>query len=89
MSNDADFSAWIRTIFRADAKDGAQGSVEGWRKDVTVYLKDKAGARVKKWTLLNTWPSEVNAGDLDGGANDVLMETLVLQNEGMLFDNLA
>ncbi len=83
MSTNEDFVTWIEQIFNLDNAAGAQGQVEGWRKDVVIHLKDKSGSRVKKWTVYNCWPSEKTVGDLDASGNDVLIETLVLQNEGI------
>jgi phage tail-like protein len=81
-SDDTDFLTWIQSIFSLDNADGAQGT-EDYRKDVTIYLKDKAGSQVVKWTLYNCWPSEMSSSDLDATGNDVVIETLVLQNEGI------
>jgi phage tail-like protein len=83
MSNDDDFMNWTDQIFNVDNVDGEQGDEESFRKDLTIYLKNKAGRRVKKWKLLRTWPKERSYGDLDASSNDVLMETLVLCNEGI------
>lgn len=83
-----DMDNWIREIFNLDAKDGLQGENDLFRRNVSIYLKDKAGTRRVKWTLLRAWPSEYSAGDLDASANDVHIETLVLQNEGVLEERL-
>ena len=84
VSNNSDFLDWINQIFNIDNVGGAQGDVEGtWRKDIVVYLKDKSGERVKKYTLLNAWPSEKAVADMDASGNDVMIETLVLQHEGV------
>jgi len=89
VSDNSDFLDWINTIFNIDNAAGAQGDVEGWRKDVTVYLKNKAGDRVKKYTLLECWPSEKTTADMDASGNDVMIETLVLQNEGVKEEDLT
>jgi phage tail-like protein len=88
MSNNNDFVDWIEQIFNLDNIDG-QPPLEGWRRKVVIYAKNKAGTRVKKWTVFNAWPSENMPGDLDASGNDVLIETLVLQNEGIKQQNLA
>lgn len=81
-SNDTDFTDWINEIFNLDNVDGKQGD-ELFRRTLTIYLKNKAGDRVKKWTVLRAWPSKRTIGDLDATANEVLIETLVVQNEGV------
>jgi len=87
-SADNDFVDWMKEIYDIDSVDGS-GEVEGWRKDVTVYLKDKSGSRVKKWTIFEAWPTERTIADLDATANDVLIESLVLANEGVKEETLT
>lgn len=88
MSNNSDFVDWMNLIFDLDNEDG-QGEVEGFRKDVVIFAKNKAGTRVKQWNCVLCWPSEREAGELDATANDVLIERLVLQNEGIKETNLV
>ena len=88
-SNNEDFLQWRNMIFNVDNVDGNQGTEEGFRKDVIIYLKNKSGTRVKKWKVLNAWPSEYSIGDLDASGNDVLIETMVLKNEGIQEELLA
>lgn len=83
-----DFNEWSNEIFNLDAIDGQQGG-EDFRRDVVIYLKNKAGERVKKWTVFNAWPTEKTVGELDAAGNDVLLETLVLANEGIKEENLG
>lgn len=82
MSTDSDFIEWMNTIFTLDSSEGVQGD-DNFRKKVVLYLKDKAGNRVKKWTILNAWPNELTSPDLDASANEVAIETLKLANEGV------
>lgn len=83
VSFDEDFQAWRKQVFDADKVSGNQGDNESFRKDVTLYLKDKSGKRRVKWKVKRAWPSEKAIGDLDAKANDVLMETLTLAHEGL------
>jgi phage tail-like protein len=86
-SDDSDFQDWYSQIFDIDQSDGVQGDDE-FRKTVTIYLKDKAGNRVVKWTVENAWPKDKAVADLDASANDVLIETLILANEGQKEERL-
>ncbi len=83
MSNDDDFVNWVDEVFTADNVEGEQGDEESFRKDLTIYLKNKAGTRVKKWKVERAWPKERSYGDLDANSNDILLETLILCNEGV------
>jgi phage tail-like protein len=87
VSDDEDFQNWSDTIFNVDQVDGEQGD-ENFRRTVVVYLKNKAGERVIKWTILRAWPKEFSTEDLDGAGNDALIDNLVLVNEGIKRERL-
>jgi len=87
MSTDTDFVDWIEEVFNLDQYNGDQGG-EDFRRNVVVYLKNKAGTRVKKWTVYYAWPTEKASPDLDASANDVAIESLTLANEGVKEINL-
>jgi len=82
LSNDSDFIDWCNQIFNLDNAQGQQGGSD-FRKTIVIYLKDKAGNRVKKWTVYRGWPTEFTTPDLDASANDVAIETLAVTNEGV------
>jgi len=88
MSNDSDFINWRKQIFDVDQAEGNQGNDE-FRKTVTIYLKNKAGTRVKKWVVKKAWPAEKGNPDLDAMANDPAIETLTLAHEGIKESTLA
>jgi len=69
--------------------DGAPG--EEFRKEVTISLIDKGSSQnkaVRKWTLMNAWPAELNYSDLNAEGSEVLIESLVLVNEGIKVENV-
>ena len=88
VSDDDDFLNWREEIFNLDFSAGQQGDNESFRREVVVKLKDKSGAFVKQWTLKRAWPKEFNTEDLDANANAVLIQNLVLANEGIKFKSL-
>ena len=83
LSKDEDFIKWMSEIFDIDRVDGHQGDEETFRRDITIYLKNKAGRRVKRWKVSRAWPKERSYGDLDANGNDILIETLIVCNEGV------
>lgn len=89
VSQDNDFTSWIEEIFNLDNRDGVQPPVEGWRRTMHIWLRDKSGTKVKHWKVLNAWPSERSLEALDAMGNDVLIENLVIQNEGVKEINMA
>lgn len=89
MSNDDDFNTWSKEIFKLDGVGGANPPAVGFRRRVVIYLKDKDGARVKKWVVKRAWPCEKSEGDLDASSSDVMIQTLILCHEGYTEENLA
>lgn len=85
MSTDTDFVDWIQEVFNLDNSEGSQenGVGDEFRRTVTVYLKDKSGTRVVKWTIFRAWPMEDGDSDLDASSNDVQIASLILTNEGI------
>lgn len=88
MSTDSDFINWRKLIYDLDKKDGAQGTDDDYRKTIVVFLKDKSGDRVKKWTISRAWPKEVKYPDLDASANEVAIESMTVCNEGIKMETL-
>ncbi len=83
-SGNEDFVNWINEVFSLD---GAPG--EEFRKtEVVVTLLGKDNTPVKEYRLESVWPSGYEVGELDATANEVLIETLTLQHEGMKVVNL-
>jgi phage tail-like protein len=82
VTQDTDFVNWLQQLFDFDALDGA-ASEEGWRRSIIIYQLDMERTRIKSWEILNAWPRQVSTSDFDATANEVLMETLVVANEGI------
>ena len=65
----------------------------GFRRSVAIKLYDKGtsidgglattGSAVRHWILRLAWPSEYAVSDLNAEASEVLIDTLVLQHEGL------
>lgn len=83
MSNDEDFLNWRNEVYNPANVNGEQGPDDDYRRDVTVYLKNKSGSRVLKWKIGRAWPSEFETADLDASAEEVLLTNLVLANESI------
>lgn len=89
-SSDNDFNSWREQIFQLDRSDNNTPPANGFRKRVVIYLKDKAGNRVKKWTVKKAWPAEYQSVDgLDANSSDTAIEQMVLAHEGWKEENLA
>ncbi|HWO11089.1 MAG TPA: phage tail protein [Polyangiaceae bacterium] len=83
VTQDREFVRWANKVWNQGSGLGAEVSLKDFRKDIRVELLNESGQVAKAWNCFRCWPSELQvAGDLDAKANDVLLETLVLQNEG-------
>lgn len=89
ISVDSDFIDWCNGVYDSSRRDGAQGANDDFRRTITVYLKDKSGARVRSWTLERAWPSKRETEDLDAGASEILMQNLTVQHEGLVERSLV
>ncbi|GMB10561.1 MAG: phage tail protein [Candidatus Improbicoccus devescovinae] len=55
--------------------------------DGVIRTFDNAATVTASWTVLQAWPSRYEPGSLAADSSEVLIETLVLQNEGVFRDN--
>jgi phage tail-like protein len=62
----------------------AQKKPNEFRKDVDIEIYDLANNRVKAYRVYNCWVSKYTAvPDLDANSGDAMIQTLVLENEGI------
>ena len=79
MSEDLDMWEWACKIF---SEDGTTVADTEARANVTIKLKDRAGAVVKTWIIPDAWVSEYNTGDFDAMGNNVMIEKITIQHQG-------
>lgn len=78
---DLEFETWANKVY--DVTAGVVSSLKDFRKDVTIQLMNEAGQVVMAYRLFRCWVSEYQAtAELDSNANAVLIQSIVLQNEG-------
>jgi phage tail-like protein len=53
------------------------------RRDLTISLLNEQHAPVMVWNVKNAWPSKVEGPTLKGDGNEIAVETIVLQHEGI------
>ena len=73
LSLDRSFDDWIKQSHVDDKSDV--------RKSGALVVYDPEGAPVKRYTLVNAWPSKVEISSLKAGDTSVLTEKLVLACE--------
>lgn len=80
FEGDYDFyNEWKKTYF---FQEGNQtGSM--FRRTITIKLLNENHEPVITWQLENAWPSKVQSTDLKADANEVAIETMEIQHEGL------
>ena len=79
LTHDTEFERWANKIWARDH----DVSLRDFRKDVAIDVLNEAGQVVLSYLVHRAWPSSYTAcSDLDADANEVVIETLVLEHEG-------
>lgn len=74
---DNDFYKWWNTV--------ALNTIE--RRDLTISLLNENHEPMVVWKVKQAWPTKVMSGDLKSDANEVLIESIELANEGFTIQN--
>jgi phage tail-like protein len=85
VSFDPEFMNWANLVYNPQGD--AAISLRNFRKNITINVRNLQGVVVRSYWVYRCWPSEHTAQqDLDANANAILIESLVLQNEGWELD---
>lgn len=86
VSYDLTFEQWANKVFDWTNSGGAVGqntSLLDFRKDLTIEVYNEAGIKVIAYNVHKAWVSEFHAlPELDGVGNSLIVESMVIQNEG-------
>src|SRR5678809_1069266 len=78
---DIAFETWANLVFSTDSNGTV--SLADYKRDITIEVRNVAGDPVVKYLVTRAWVSEfVALPDLDANANAVMLEHVVIQNEG-------
>ena len=81
VTHDPEFENWANLIYNTDGDMAI--SLEKFRKDLIVELLNEQGVVAKAYKVYRCWVSEYQAmAELDANAHAVLIEHMVVQNEG-------
>jgi phage tail-like protein len=86
VTSDKLFEGWATVMSNYVGNKGAdsQKKLENLRKDVDIEVYGLDNERVKAYRVYNCWVSKYTAvPGLDAAANDVLIQSIELQNEGI------
>jgi phage tail-like protein len=73
--NDKAFWEWIKKV--------QDGDIDSARKNGSIVLFDYKHGEVSRFNFEKGWPSKVEVGTLQAGADDVLLETVTIVHEGL------
>ena len=71
------FSEW-HTLFKENT---------ARRAAMTITLLDESGSPMVVWTLTNAFPRKISAADLNADGNEVAIESIELEHEGLTIAN--
>jgi len=76
LTDDKSFDSWI--------KDSRAGKMDSVRKGGAIVVYDlQGGGVVKRYKILNAWPTSLEIGTMKAGATDVLTEKLTISFEDL------
>ncbi|HKY01863.1 MAG TPA: phage tail protein [Burkholderiales bacterium] len=86
VTNDKTFEAWATAMSNYVGNKGAdsQKTPNNFRKDIDIEIFNLNNEKVKAYRVYNCWVSKYTAvPDLDANSADVMIHTIVLENEGI------
>jgi phage tail-like protein len=81
VTHDPAFEEWANLVYSTDGD--AAVSLAGYKRNLLIKVNNLQGTPVKAYQVFRAWVSEYTAlAELDANANAVLIESIVIQNEG-------
>ncbi len=75
-TKDKDLYDWFADV--ANTASGL-GLVEpGYKRNMDIVQLDRDGSELRRWTVMNAWPTKFVAGDWDNSTDDNLVESVTL-----------
>lgn len=60
-----------------------QGNVDAARRNIAVVVLDEEGEPGPRWEFRAAWPTQYDGPDLDASGNEIAIESLEIDHEGM------
>lgn len=81
VTHDRDFEAWASKVYSTEGEAGV--SLAGFRKDITIELKNLQGVVVAAYNVYRCWVTSYTAlPDLDANGEGIAFESITLKCEG-------
>lgn len=81
VTHDREFEAWANLVYSTQGDNAV--SLKNYKRDIIINVFNLQGVVVARYKVSNCWVSEYTAlPELDANANAIMLESMVLQNEG-------
>jgi phage tail-like protein len=81
VTHDTDFEQWANLVYSTNGD--AAVSLKNYKRDILINVMNLQGTVVKSYRVFRAWVSEYTAiPELDANGNAIMIESIVLQNEG-------
>jgi phage tail-like protein len=83
VTHDKEFEQWANRVWNIGGAGGAEISLENFRRDIIIELRNEAGQKVMAYNVYRCWVSQFTAlPDLDASESAVAIQSIQLQHEG-------
>lgn len=81
VTHDRDFEDWANLVYSTEGD--AAVSLKNYKRNLMIKVNNLQGVPVRAYKVYRCWVSEYTAlPEVDANANAVMMESIVIQNEG-------
>ncbi len=83
LTHDKEFEQWANRVWNIAGTGGQEISLENFRKDFIIEVRNEAGQTVMAYKVYDAWVSQFTALDgLDAADSGVLMQSIQVQHQG-------
>jgi phage tail-like protein len=81
VTHDRDFEEWANLVYSTEGD--AAVSLKNYKRNLMIKVNNLQGVPVRAYKVYRCWVSEYTAlPEVDANANAIMMESIVIQNEG-------
>ena len=87
VTHSKQFEQWANKVWNYEGGLGSEVSLKDFRQNLLLEIYNEAGQLVLAYKIFRCWPSEFQAfPDLDASASAIAIQTLKLENDGLVRD---
>lgn len=76
VSDDSDLYDWFTDVVDAAADSGLQD--DAYKRNLTLVVRDRDGQVLKRWRIVNAWPTKFTGGEWDNSTSEKTVEMVTL-----------